>query len=245
MGAIVGYTPEIAMEICMQIADGQTMVEICAKEDMPSRNTVYKWLTKYPKFFDAYERAKELSAQSLEEEALTMARTLKDANDFTGTKVQAYNIAMGQLRWSAARRDKARYGQSAPGLNTTVPIVINTTLNLGQEGPPTDAEQSIYTISVEVPTSQVDSEEEPPTIEGEFSEGIEDEAASDDNAFGVPEKVAPSGLGARNAGRPKGTAKGVVGRRKSPKAIEATARKYAEQERKRLAKQRAKQDEGE
>lgn len=246
MGNYVAYTAEIALKICELIAEGKTMVDICASDDMPARKTVYEWLTRYPKFFDAYERAKELSAQSLEEEALLMARTLKNAHDFTGTKVQAYNIAMGQLRWSAARRDKNRYGQSTPSVSTTIPIVINTSLNLGQEGPPSETEQSIYTINVEVPTSQLQDEEEPPTIDGEYtSEGIEDEPANDDNAFGVPEKVAPSGLGKRNVGRPKGTNKGVIGKRKSARSAELTARTYAAAERKRLAKAMAKQSEGE
>lgn len=241
MSNYVAYTPDIALKICEMIADGMTMVEICEKDDMPARKTVYQWLTRYPKFFDAYERAKELSAQSLEEEALMMARTLKGANDFTGTKVQAYNIAMGQLRWSAARRDKTRYGQSTPSVSTTIPIVINTSLNLGQDGqPPTAAEESIYTIRTEVTTSQLQDPDEPTTIEGEYTEeGIEDEAANDDNAFGVPDKVAPSGLGKRNVGRPKGTRKG----HKSARATASTARNYAEAERKRLAKQRAKQNE--
>src|SRR5882672_3647074 len=122
----VKYSPELALRICEEIASGLTITDIAAMDGMPTRQTIYRWIAVYPKFYDAFERAREVSAQSLEEEALTMARILKDANNFTGTKVQAYNIAMQQLRWSASRRDKARYGQQQVG-TTMVPIQINTT----------------------------------------------------------------------------------------------------------------------
>lgn len=235
MGKGLTYTPEIAMRICEAAADGDTLVEICSRDDMPGRNTVYRWLTLYPKFFDAYERAKELSAQSLEEEALMMARTLKGPNDFTSVKVQAYNIAMQQLRWSAARRNPRVYGTGVDAGSNKVPITINTTLNIGQDGPATDGGKSEYTISIEVPvgrgTEDGGSEtEDPPTIDLE-AEPVDNDPSM---AFGEDLTKTRAGLGKRPDGRPAHTRKGVKGRRKSPAGIARTARTYAKQERKRL-----------
>src|SRR5690606_9454335 len=38
------YNAHIAAEICGRIAEGQSLREICAAEDMPSRTTVFRWL---------------------------------------------------------------------------------------------------------------------------------------------------------------------------------------------------------
>lgn len=235
----VKYTPETALTICEELAGGKTVTEICEMPGMPSRNTVYKWLSVYPKFYDAFERAKEISAQSLEEEALTLARNLTGPNDFTGVKVSAYNVAMTQLRWSAARRDPNRYGQK---MNSTsvVPIQITTTLNLGQDGKPaSDAVSSVYTVTVGVPpaANEADNPDEAmPTID------LEANPRDDDGLpFGLPEEETQQ-LHNPPKGRPPGTAKGVVGKRKSASSTLRTARTYAAQETKRLAKLAAKQD---
>jgi hypothetical protein len=237
----VHYSPEVALGICTEIASGKTLSQVCELEGMPSRNSVYKWLSVYPKFYDAYERAKEISAQSLEDEALLMARTLTEQNDFTGTKVQAYNIAMQQLRWSAARRDPNRYGQK---MNSTsvVPIQITTTLNLGQDGKPASgAEASIYTVEIAAHVGQAASQ--PPIADPAADYTIDLEANptdTDDLAFGLPQSEEQQ-LHNPPRGRPKGTHKGVVGRRKSAASVEKTARNYAAAEQKRLAAKAAKE----
>lgn len=150
--ARVSYNPAIALRICEEIASGLTVTELVRLDGMPSRPTLYRWLTLYPKFFEAFERARELSAQSFEDEAIDMARSLSGPNDFTGTKVRAYDVAMGQLRWSAARRDPQRYGQKQLGPQA-MSVQIVTTLNLGQNGggTPTDTQDSIFTIDLTVP----------------------------------------------------------------------------------------------
>lgn len=235
----VKYEPGLALAICELIAEGKTLVDIAATDGMPSRNTIYRWLSVYPKFFDAYERAKEISAQSLEEEALLMARNLKNANDFTGTKVQAYNYAMQQLRWSAARRDPKRYGQQSGNGTAIVPIQINTTLNLGQDGQPpaVDTQASVYTIEYEVQTSAPDTDDEPRVLP---PEPVEEVAMTEDNepmGFGLPPTETQQ-LYNPPKGRPKGTAKGVAGRRKSAAATARSARNYAQAEARRLAKKK-------
>lgn len=235
----VKYEPGLALAICELIAEGKTLVDIAATDGMPSRNTIYRWLSVYPKFFDAYERAKEISAQSLEEEALLMARNLKNANDFTGTKVQAYNYAMQQLRWSAARRDPKRYGQQSGNGTAIVPIQINTTLNLGQDGQPpaVDTQASVYTIEYEVQTGSPDTDDEPRVLP---PEPVEEVAMTEDNepmGFGLPPTETQQ-LYNPPKGRPKGTAKGVAGRRKSAAATARSARNYAQAEARRLAKKK-------
>lgn len=187
----VKYSPEIALAICEAIASGKTLSNIVDDDNMPSRQTIYRWLTVYPKFFSAYERAREVAAQSFEDEALDMARKLAGPNDFTGTKVQAFNIAMQQLRWSAARRDPKRYGQT---VNNTagIAIQINTTLNLGQDGKAAvDDNTSGYTIEYTVPATNAETDEDPDEVERitQRAEVVEtdDETADNRLTFDLPE----------------------------------------------------------
>lgn len=80
-----------------------------------------------------------------------MARQIKTAQK-NGTQVRAFEVAMNQLRWSATRRDPARYGERA---NTVVrvPIQINTTLDLGDDtAGGTTEHPNIYGLEARVTT---------------------------------------------------------------------------------------------
>ena len=223
----VQYSFEVAEALLIAVAEGKTLTEIAKQPDMPSRKTIYKWLTQYPKFFDAYERAKEVSAQSLEDEALTIARNLQGSNDYSGVKVTALNYAMQQLRWSAARRDPARYGQKAEAV-TTIPIQINTSLNLGQEGQPpaSDNHQSVYHVEavVEVRPTDADTsdaDDDPLTLEGELAP---DADADETGVFEAPAEQTTDLKQRGKPGRPVGSRQGP---HKSPRRAAATATRYA------------------
>src|SRR5690606_10820551 len=95
------------LKVFEQIAEGKTLIEVLKQPGTPTRTTFYRWVELYPEVKKAYDAARELSAQSFEDEALDLARKLSGENDFTGTKVRALEVAMGQLRWSATRRDPA------------------------------------------------------------------------------------------------------------------------------------------
>ncbi len=143
---IIKYSPQLSLIICEKVALGKTLTEICEADEMPSRVSFWRWMMLHKDVRAAYQAARELSAQSLEDEALTIARDLKEKNEYTATKVRSLDIAMQQFRWSASRRDPARYGQSAEK-SITVPIQINTTLDLGGES---GDGQGIYTITAKV-----------------------------------------------------------------------------------------------
>jgi hypothetical protein len=127
------YQKDIAIKFLDFVAEGRTVKEIAAMDGMPTRQTLYRWLTMYKEFNQAYWAAKELSAAALEDDALSIARKLCDANEYTGTRIQAFKEAMVQFRWSAARRDPKRYGGAAPTTAVTVPVQINTTLDLNSD----------------------------------------------------------------------------------------------------------------
>lgn len=127
---VQSYDSSIAEAILMKIADGATLREIAREPGMPTKSTVQRWIMKYPELAQAWKAARELSAASLEEESLDMARVLKRQSGFTGTKIRAFEVAMNQFRWSASHRDPATYGQTTQA-QLVVPIQINTSLDLG------------------------------------------------------------------------------------------------------------------
>jgi len=148
----VAYNMDKALEIVERIARGETVVSITAEKGMPSQSAFYRWVTLYPELQKALEAARELSAGSMEEEALGLARAIV-LNHGSNTKVRAFDVAMGQLRWSATRRDPARFGEKAQ-MHVRVPIQIITPLQLtpGKEGdlPAVNQQVNIYSLSADV-----------------------------------------------------------------------------------------------
>jgi hypothetical protein len=125
------YMKDIAVKFLDFVAEGRTVKDITENEpNMPTRQTLYRWLTLYKEFNAAYWAAKELSAAALEDRALDIAGKLEKESELTGTRISALKEAMVQFRWSAARRDPKRYGGNAPVTAVTVPIQVNTTLDL-------------------------------------------------------------------------------------------------------------------
>lgn len=140
------YNPEIALEIVEKIAEGELLREICIPgSKYPHPVTFKRWMVRQPDLAKAYEVARELSASSLEEEAIDIGRRLS-ASPGTGTNVRAKEVLMTQLRWSAERRDPAKFGNKT-NVSIRVPIQINTSLDLGSDGTGNVNDKDIYSIS--------------------------------------------------------------------------------------------------
>lgn len=160
------YTPDLGLQICELIAEGETLKDICEQEGMPTRQTVHRWVIAFPEFGRAYAAARELSAYSMEEEALMTGRnTVRLAGQMTSQQVRAAEVHMNQLRWSAARRNAKVYSERA-AVQVTVPIQINTTLDMGgAAGGGTVDHPNIYDLEAKdvtiqpAETIEIDSEE--------------------------------------------------------------------------------------
>lgn len=125
----VRYTPELALEVCELVADGETLTAICQRDGMPSKPTFHRWVIQYPEVARAYAAAREMSAYALEEDALVLGRHLID-HPGNAQRVRAFDLLMNQLRWSAARRNPRVFSERG-AVQITVPIQINTDLDLG------------------------------------------------------------------------------------------------------------------
>lgn len=67
------YSPELAQSICEHISNGKGTREIETLDGMPSKATIYKWLSKYPEFLDLYARSKMVMAFAWEEDMVEIA----------------------------------------------------------------------------------------------------------------------------------------------------------------------------
>lgn len=125
------WDPKMSIEICEDVAGGKTLAESCGPKT-PGRvkpATFLHWCLTVPELGAVYKLAREISGHMMEDEAVVQARRLIDMKEPTATGVRAIDVAMNQLRWSAAKRNPKEYSDKA-ALTFTVPIQINTSLPL-------------------------------------------------------------------------------------------------------------------
>lgn len=140
----------VAHEVIEQLAFGRTLAEIERDPSFPPRNLFMSWVMRDPALAYAYKRAHEISSFMLEEDALQLLRDLV-ANPGSPIRVAAVDKLTNHLRWMAGKRNPAVYSEKA-SVNVTVPIQINTSLDLGKGGSDETAPgfPNIYELKAEV-----------------------------------------------------------------------------------------------
>jgi hypothetical protein len=154
--AFTTYTRELGQRVCEHVANGLWLREIAALPAMPPEDDLLRWFRDENDFRQQFTRAREVSAYSLESEAIELLRKIaKDpkADSLTLKKAEALAV---QFRWSAERRNPAEFGYR-PGAQSAVQIVINTNLGLEPDADRTPIDQvaasrgrGAYTINVSV-----------------------------------------------------------------------------------------------
>jgi len=119
-----------AFEVCEQIAFGRTLREIELDPAFPPAELFLVWLMREPNLALAFARARELSAYAMEEEAIFLLRAKLKAPGTTA-ELRAAELMVQQLRWSAGKRNPGIFSEKA-AVNVTVPVQINTSLDLGK-----------------------------------------------------------------------------------------------------------------
>jgi hypothetical protein len=90
--------------ICERIASGESLVAICADEDMPHRQRVHEWLAGDPEFADKYARAREDQADTLADEIVSIADNGTGDSNRDRLRVDA-------RKWVAAKLKPKKYGE--------------------------------------------------------------------------------------------------------------------------------------
>lgn len=145
--------PEIIFKVCNLVKQGETTPKAC--EGLISYDTFMRWVMISQEAARTYMAAREISAYALEDEALGMIRALRDEPG-DSNRVRAFDVGINQMRWSAARRNPRVFSEKA-AVKITVPIQINTGLNLDPKQPAgevTSGDTSVYTLEAKVETVQ-------------------------------------------------------------------------------------------
>lgn len=113
------YTPEIASKICVLLAEGKSLREICRVEEMPAEATVRLWVVDDREGFSAqYARAREAQADYWAEQIIEIADDGShdvisdgDGNERTNQEVIARSrLRVDTRKWLMARMAPKRYG---------------------------------------------------------------------------------------------------------------------------------------
>ena len=96
------HTPELAAEICERLSKGEPLLQICADEHMPKRQTVYDWLERVDGLSVQFARAREAGCDAMAEESLSiMDREPLAVFDDAGNK----RYDSGSIAWNKNRAE--------------------------------------------------------------------------------------------------------------------------------------------
>ena len=114
----VKFSQEIFDEICVRIAEGESLRKICKDEKMPSLVSVWRWLNESETLSKQYTRAREEQAETFVDEILDIADDNKDDTSIDENGKLIINqevIARSRLRvdsrkWIASKLKPKRFG---------------------------------------------------------------------------------------------------------------------------------------
>ena len=105
-------TPEILDAICDRIAEGESLRDICACDDMPGRTAVLKWLANDAEFASQYARAREAQGDVMDD--MIMAEALScDASNAAAARVR-----IDAFKWRAGKLKPKVYGEKVEHTGT-------------------------------------------------------------------------------------------------------------------------------
>jgi hypothetical protein len=110
------YTPEIGMQICERLVEGETLRKICFDPEMPGRSTIFRWMARNEQFRDYYKIAIELHADNQADMALEIASDR--AGDYIEKagklipdweNVQRSRLRVDTIKWRTAKLYPKKY----------------------------------------------------------------------------------------------------------------------------------------
>lgn len=113
------YTPFSLEKVDLVLdlyVDGSSLAQICKLPEMPSYNTLLRWLRDRPECSERFEAARAARAIHLEEKALAIADNVTDAS--------ADRLRFDILKWGAEVGDPQKYGKKVTIEGGKRPVVF-------------------------------------------------------------------------------------------------------------------------
>lgn len=104
VGRPSSYMQEVADDICMLLAQGESLRKICERPSMPSLSMVFRWLNEKAEFRDQYARAREAQTEAMLEDLLAIADSAKPED------VQVAKLRVDTRKWAMSRLAPKKYG---------------------------------------------------------------------------------------------------------------------------------------
>lgn len=106
MGVHSTYTAALGAEICVRLADGESLSAICRDKHMPDHHTVYDWRRAQPKFDADYLRARDDQADTHVDQITDIADTSPEYFKDEGGK---YRVDPAWVAWQKGRVDARKW----------------------------------------------------------------------------------------------------------------------------------------
>jgi len=116
------YNQATADLICIRMAEGETLRQICRDKALPARSTVYRWLSKNPLFSDQYALAREALVEHWADEILDIAddgttdyvtKTGRNGAEYEAVDqehIQRSRLRVDARRWLMSKLRPGQYG---------------------------------------------------------------------------------------------------------------------------------------
>lgn len=106
MGRPTLYSPELCSRLLARMSGGLSLRAVCRHDDMPVKQTVLGWLSRYPEFMAQYLRAMEARGCACGEQVIDVTQRVI-AGDLPP---DVGRVAIIGLTWAAARMAPKAYG---------------------------------------------------------------------------------------------------------------------------------------
>ena len=104
------FSQEIVDAICERLSEGESLRSICRADDMPSKATVFRWLSSRPEFSDQYARARETQADVIADEILSISDEEPDP--------QKARVRIDARKWLAGKMRPKVYGDKVTNVHS-------------------------------------------------------------------------------------------------------------------------------
>lgn len=116
-GRPTSFSQNIADEICVRLAKGETLRTIIATSDhIPDRTTIYRWIQSNEGFRNQY-------AQARAEQADYYAELIVDES-FSSHDAQIGRLRVDALKWAASKMAPKKYGEKIE-IETAQPLTLS------------------------------------------------------------------------------------------------------------------------
>ena len=130
------YTPaeatQLVADACERIAQGDTVADAAETAGI-DRGTLWRLKERSDELRDAYARARSLSAESYDDEALALARRIVADENATSEQIAAARVLIDQLKWTAGKRRPREYGDKVDVTSGDKPLAATQVIVIGDK----------------------------------------------------------------------------------------------------------------